>query len=95
METSVPGIFAVGDVRSTPLRQITTAIGDAAIAATGAERYIESQVNSHSTEIGTGNLAEAPRGTLSQDPPNRPKMTSYRPVIMRAAEDIQGTLSKS
>ncbi|GBC59700.1 thioredoxin-disulfide reductase [Desulfonema ishimotonii] len=41
METSVPGIFAAGDVRSTPLRQIATAVGDAAIAASSAEHYIE------------------------------------------------------
>jgi thioredoxin reductase (NADPH) len=41
METSVPGVFAVGDVRDTPLRQITTAVGDGAIAATSAEHYIE------------------------------------------------------
>ncbi len=40
METSVPGVFAVGDVRSTPLRQITTAVGDAAIAAASAEHYV-------------------------------------------------------
>lgn len=42
METSVPGVFAAGDVRSTPLRQITTAVGDSAIAAVAAEHYIES-----------------------------------------------------
>lgn len=41
METSVPGVFAAGDVRSTPLRQIVTAVGDAAIAAFSAEHYIE------------------------------------------------------
>ena len=40
METSVPGIFAAGDVRNTPLRQIVTAVGDAAIAAFSAEHYI-------------------------------------------------------
>ena len=42
MQTSVPGVFAAGDVRDTPLRQITTAVGDAAIAAVCAEHYIES-----------------------------------------------------
>jgi thioredoxin reductase (NADPH) len=42
METSVPGIFAAGDVRHTPLRQVATAVGDAAVAAISAERYIES-----------------------------------------------------
>ena len=42
METSVPGVFAAGDVRVTPLRQIVTAVGDAGIAAFSAEHYIES-----------------------------------------------------
>lgn len=41
METSVRGIFAAGDCRVTPLRQIATAVGDGAIAAVSAERYIE------------------------------------------------------
>lgn len=41
METSVPGVFAAGDVRNTTLRQIATAVGDAAIAAFSAEQYIE------------------------------------------------------
>jgi len=40
MRTSQPGIFAAGDVRDTPLRQVTTAVGDAAIAADSAYRYI-------------------------------------------------------
>ena len=39
--TSVPGIFAAGDVRDTPLRQIITAAGDGAIAAHSAGKYIE------------------------------------------------------
>lgn len=41
METSVPGVYAAGDVRNTPLRQIVTAVGDAAIAMASAEHYIE------------------------------------------------------
>ncbi len=41
METSVRGIFVAGDCRVTPLRQITTAVGDGAIAAVSAEKYIE------------------------------------------------------
>lgn len=45
METSVPGLFAAGDGRNTPLRQISTAVGDAAIAAFSAEHYIESLKN--------------------------------------------------
>ncbi|HEL0793631.1 TPA: thioredoxin-disulfide reductase [Streptococcus equi subsp. zooepidemicus] len=42
MKTSIPGIFAVGDVRQKQLRQITTAVGDGAIAGQGVYHYIES-----------------------------------------------------
>jgi len=40
LETSVPGVFAAGDVRDTPLRQVVTACADGAIAATKAVEYI-------------------------------------------------------
>jgi thioredoxin reductase (NADPH) len=40
METSVKGIYAAGDCRLTPLRQVATAVGDGAIAAFSAEKYI-------------------------------------------------------
>lgn len=40
MRTNVNGIFAAGDVRNTPLRQIITATADGAVAATSAISYI-------------------------------------------------------
>lgn len=40
METSVPGVFAAGDVRDKFLRQVATAVGDAATAGVMAEKYI-------------------------------------------------------
>jgi len=39
--TSTPGIFAAGDVRKKSVRQISTAVGDGAIAAYSAELYLE------------------------------------------------------
>ena len=39
-KTSIPGVFAAGDVRTKTLRQIITAAADGAVAATEAERYI-------------------------------------------------------
>ncbi|MBS3681768.1 thioredoxin-disulfide reductase [Ornithinibacillus massiliensis] len=41
METSIPGIYAAGDIRDKKLRQIVTATGDGSIAAQAAQAYIE------------------------------------------------------
>jgi thioredoxin reductase (NADPH) len=41
MMTSVPGLFAAGDVRSQVTRQITTAVGDATTAAIAVEKYLK------------------------------------------------------
>ncbi|MET3558426.1 thioredoxin reductase (NADPH) [Streptococcus rupicaprae] len=43
MATSRPGLFAIGDVRQKHLRQITTAVGDGAIAGQQAYQYIVAQ----------------------------------------------------
>lgn len=42
METKIPGVYALGDVRKKDLRQITTAVGDGGIAGQQAFNYIES-----------------------------------------------------
>jgi thioredoxin reductase (NADPH) len=42
METSVPGVFAAGDIRSKLLRQVSTAVGEGATAAFAAEKYLGS-----------------------------------------------------
>lgn len=42
METTIPGVFAVGDVRQTHLRQIATAVGDGSHAGHMAYQYIVS-----------------------------------------------------
>lgn len=41
MQTSRKGVFAAGDIRQTPLRQVVTAVADGAIAAVTAAEYIE------------------------------------------------------
>ena len=40
--TSVPGVYAVGDIRTKALRQIVTAVADGAMAAHSAEEYLAS-----------------------------------------------------
>lgn len=42
MKTSIDGVFAIGDVRKTPLRQVIIAASDGAIAGVYAVKYIES-----------------------------------------------------
>lgn len=42
--TSLPGVFAVGDVRTKPVRQVVTAAADGAVAAHFAEEYLTEKV---------------------------------------------------
>lgn len=44
MKTSIDGVFAVGDVRHTPLRQVITAASDGAVGAVYAIKYLETLV---------------------------------------------------
>lgn len=47
MRTNIEGVYAAGDIRNTPLRQIVTATGDGAIAATTAYGYIKLQITNY------------------------------------------------
>lgn len=40
LQTNIPGVFAAGDIRDTPLRQVATAVGDGALAAVEVEKYL-------------------------------------------------------
>lgn len=41
METNLAGVYAIGDIRTTPFRQIVTAVADGAIASLSAFKYIK------------------------------------------------------
>jgi len=45
METSVPGLFAAGDIRAQLTRQVTTAVGDATTAAIAVEKFLTARKN--------------------------------------------------
>jgi thioredoxin reductase (NADPH) len=53
MMTSVPGIFAAGDVRAQLTRQITTAVGDATTAALAATKWVEERAKGNPDPFGT------------------------------------------
>jgi thioredoxin reductase (NADPH) len=56
METSIPGLFAAGDLRSQLTRQVTTAVGDATTAAIAVEKYLKGLADGEKVPeiIGTG-----------------------------------------
>jgi thioredoxin reductase (NADPH) len=43
MQTSIPGLFAAGDLRSQLTRQVTPAVGDATTAAIAVEKYLKAR----------------------------------------------------
>ena len=42
-QTNIPGVYAAGDVRTKPLRQIVTAVADGAMAICMAEKYLNTE----------------------------------------------------
>jgi thioredoxin reductase (NADPH) len=58
MQTSIPGLFAAGDLRSQLTRQVTTAVGDATTAAIAVEKYLKARSEGGTvTPEGTGGYA--------------------------------------
>ena len=43
LESSVPGIFAAGDVRANSVKRVASAVGEGAMAVTLVHRYLEAQ----------------------------------------------------
>jgi thioredoxin reductase (NADPH) len=59
MQTSIPGLFAAGDVRVQLTRQVTTAVGDATTAAIAVEKYLTARKNGHPMADAVPSLAVA------------------------------------
>jgi thioredoxin reductase (NADPH) len=58
MQTSIPGLFAAGDLRSQLTRQVTTAVGDATTAAIAVEKYLKARAEGSLVAIqGSGGYA--------------------------------------
>jgi thioredoxin reductase (NADPH) len=59
METSVPGLFAAGDIRAQLTRQVTTAVGDATTAAIAVEKFLTARKNAQPSPAAPPMLARA------------------------------------
>lgn len=62
MQTSVPGLFAAGDVRAQLTRQVTTAVGDATTAAIAVEKFLTARRNGQPAPAPVPMLVPAPAG---------------------------------
>jgi thioredoxin reductase (NADPH) len=51
METSLPGVFAIGDVRSSSLKRVAAAVGDGSIAIQYIHQYFALQHTQRSFEL--------------------------------------------
>ena len=49
LETSIPGIFAAGDVRAGSTKQVASAVGEGATAALMIRQYLE-QIGAHASK---------------------------------------------
>lgn len=83
METSLPGVYAAGDVRPKELRQLVTATADGAIAAAQAGTYILREKE----RLGIAHPAPSPEQDLPQKEPG--KATPSRGVL---TEELRGQI---
>jgi len=59
LRTELPGVFACGDARANPLKQIAMAVGEGALAAVQAERYLDELESTPGTKGAAGDSAAA------------------------------------
>ena len=57
LRTELPGVFACGDARANPLKQIAMAVGEGALAAVQAERYLDELESAPGTKSAAGDSA--------------------------------------
>ncbi len=91
-ETNLPGVYGAGDVCVKELRQVVTAVSDGAIAATRAEKYIESlhtKLNIPAFEIIKKDVEEKEETTSIQTSQDDEKFISDE-----MKEQLQGVFSR-
>ncbi|MDX9872924.1 MAG: FAD-dependent oxidoreductase [Clostridia bacterium] len=87
METNIDGVFAAGDVRDKFLKQVSTAVGDGAIAGYAVEKYLAESETFHN-QIMKSDLPGLVYVWNAVDP----KCREYLPVIEKIEADFKGKL---
>ena len=84
--TSANGVYAAGDVCIKPLRQVVTATGDGALAATELERYVAA------VQRKTGIYAQMPAAREARESLPHRTLESHSPSDELLSEDMKGQL---
>lgn len=96
MQTSVPGVYAAGDLRVKELRQIVTAVADGAIAATVAQKYVATEKERLGLPVVTKKMtpqAPKPKTTAAPAQTATPAATNeWFPAAMK--EQLKGIFAK-
>ena len=71
LRTELPGVFACGDAHANPLKQIAMAVGEGALAAVQAERYLD-ELDAPRDAAGSG------RGRRRTTAPGRRRRTTHK-----------------
>ena len=86
-DSSIPGLFAAGDLRAQLTRQVTTAAGDATTAAIAVEKYLAALRSGHPDPVGAilGDIGiprpRAPEGEAARGGAERYGQTNDAPVL--------------
>ena len=62
LETSMPGVFAVGDVRYQSIKRVASAVGDGATAVRMIHKYLAAELTNPPVRINEA-LADSPAAT--------------------------------
>ena len=77
--TSVPGIYAVGDVRSTSVKRVASAVGEGSVVISDVHRYLATR-DEIATRLSAIETLSTPRG-LTPPPPKRTQSVSRACVL--------------
>ena len=81
LETSVPGVYAAGDLRAKNLRQVVTATADGAIAAVELERYAKRMSEK------TGLIPQRPTSCVYEQSTAKTDATTPAPAPVKRSTD--------
>jgi thioredoxin reductase (NADPH) len=87
--TSVPGMFAVGDVRSSSVKRVASAVGEGSVVLSDVHRYLADHRNSFSAEPDSALAAlRSANAVVPSGAPDEPDAASNAPNVTAASSSL-------